>query len=62
MLEQTDEPSPEESLRRYAEYKFKYIEVREASVFVFWVVIGVYQCRHRQGGGGRPASSGAHDP
>jgi len=30
MLEQTDEPSAEESLQRYAEYKFKYIEVREA--------------------------------
>lgn len=27
MLEQTDEPSAEESLHRYAEYKFKYIDV-----------------------------------
>jgi hypothetical protein len=29
MLEQTDEPSAEESLQRYAEYKFKYVEVRK---------------------------------
>jgi len=29
MLEQTDEPSAEESMQRYAEYKFKYIEVRK---------------------------------